>query len=309
MTNALDLEQMVPGLQFGSSSLQQRSDGQGITIRGIGTQSARELHSDLAVAVYVDGIYTVDTYGLAPNLFDVERIEVARGSQGTLNGRNSIAGAIHFHSKRATFEWDSEVLAELTDQTTERLNVAFGGPLSENIAFRINAGTFTGDGSQENVGLGDDMGAPDQRTFSPQLRFRNDTVDINLKYMNVRDQGSEEQLILFGEQNRDAPDANGQWYLYDRAIPSIENCANPVSLTGFSAPDPIDGAFHCNDLANKVDSNRSGTQDSETDRFQVNADWHVREGLTQPTGILPRATILPILLEATKPVRDHGIAW
>ena len=114
MTNALDLEQLVPGLQFGSASLQQRSDGQGTTIRGIGTQSARELHSDLAVAVYVDGVYTVDTYGLAPNLFDIERVEVARGPQGTLNGRNSIAGSISFHSKRPTDTWDTDVLAEFT---------------------------------------------------------------------------------------------------------------------------------------------------------------------------------------------------
>jgi iron complex outermembrane receptor protein len=278
MTNALDLEQLVPGLQFGSAALQQRSDGQGITIRGIGTQSARELHSDLAVAVYVDGVYTVDTYGLAPNLFDIERVEVARGPQGTLNGRNSIAGAIHFHSKRPTFEWDTQVLAELTDQTTERFNVAFGGPLTENLAFRINAGRLTGDGSQENDGLGDDLGEPDQTTISPQLRFRTERFDVNLKYLKVEDEGSEENWVPFGEFDRTDPD-NGNWYLSDVAVPSISGCSNPVTNVNL-VPQPIDGDLICGDLENVVLSNRDGTQANETERWILNADWNITETLT-----------------------------
>ena len=92
--------------------LQQRSDGQGINIRDIKTQSARELHSDLTVAVYVDGVYTVDTYGLAPNLFDVERVEVARGRRGTFNGRNSIAGSSSYHTRKPTAERDTIVLPD-----------------------------------------------------------------------------------------------------------------------------------------------------------------------------------------------------
>ena len=279
MTNALDLEQMVPGLQFGSAPLQQRSDGQGITIRGIGTQSARELHSDLAVAIYVDGVYTVDTFGLAPNLFDVERVEVARGPQGTLNGRNSIAGAIHFHSKRPDFDWDADVLAELTDQTSQRLNVAFGGPMNEHVAFRINAGMHTGAGTQENVGPGDDLGAPDLRTLSPQIRFRNDVLDMTLKRLNVQDKGSEEQLVYFGERDRNNPDLAGQWYLYDREIPSIANCSNPIRIVGFR-PQPIDGTFHCDDLRNAIDTNSGARQTSDTDRNSFNADWKLSGGLT-----------------------------
>ena len=277
MTNALDLEQLVPGLQMGSGPLQQRSDGQGITIRGIGTQSSRELHSDLAVAIYVDGVYTVDTYGLAPNLFDVERIEVARGPQGTLNGRNSIAGAIHFHSKRPTNEWDAQVLTELTDQTTQRFNVAVGGPISEQIAFRVNAGLHQGNGSQKNIGGGDDLGKPDQTTFSPQLRFQNDIFDINFKYHKVEDEGSAEQLVPFGEFDRTNPD-QGNWYLNDIAVPSIEDCSSVVTNIDFR-PVPIDRKLICDDIKNVVSSNRNGLQDSGTDRFAINADWDVNESL------------------------------
>ena len=283
MTNALDLEQLVPGLQFGSASLQQRSDGQGTTIRGIGTQSARELHSDLAVAVYVDGVYTVDTYGLAPNLFDIERVEVARGPQGTLNGRNSIAGSISFHSKRPTDTWDTAVLAELTDQTTRRFNVAFGGPITDSISFRINGGIYGGDGAQENTGIGKDVDEPDETTFSPQLRFKNDHVDVNFKYLNVKDEGSEAFLVRFADIARDNFE-QGNWFLYDRPMPALSSCSNPPisGLPGTSsfATTPPTAKIICNDLENKVASNRDGVQDSETERYTFNFDWNVTDELT-----------------------------
>ena len=79
MTNHDDLEQLVPGLQFQDEGQQ---TGQGTTIRGIGTRLAWETHPDLAVATYVDGVYTLGIYGVAPNMFDLERVEVARGSSG-----------------------------------------------------------------------------------------------------------------------------------------------------------------------------------------------------------------------------------
>ncbi len=125
LTNQDDLEQLVPGLQFQDEGQQ---TGQGTTIRGIGTRLAGEGHPDLAVATYVDGVYTLGTYGVAPNMFDLERVEVARGPQGTLNGRNSIAGSISYFSTRPTDEWDLLLHTEFTDQVTQRYGIAFGGP-------------------------------------------------------------------------------------------------------------------------------------------------------------------------------------
>ena len=114
MTNHDDLEQLVPGLQFQDEGQQ---TGQGTTIRGIGTRLAWETHPDLAVATYVDGVYTLGIYGVAPNMFDLERVEVARGPQGTLHGRNSIAGLSAILQK-TTDHWDLLVHTEFTDQLT-----------------------------------------------------------------------------------------------------------------------------------------------------------------------------------------------
>ena len=105
-----DLQNLVPGLQFSDEMEQQ---GQGTVIRGIGTRNAQYDQADYAVATYVDGAYTLGVYGTTPGGgFDLERVEVARGPQGTLNGRNSIAGAINVVTKGPTDHWDAELMGE-----------------------------------------------------------------------------------------------------------------------------------------------------------------------------------------------------
>ena len=127
-----DLEALTPGLQFGYSEEQ---TGQGTVIRGIGTHVAGANHMDMGVATYVDGVYSRTTTGVAPNLFDVERVEVARGPQGTLNGKNSIAGAISYVTRKPSDEWDIQLLGEFTSQTTQRYNLAVGGPIIGPLSF------------------------------------------------------------------------------------------------------------------------------------------------------------------------------
>ena len=279
MTSLSDLEQLTAGLQFGSAATQQRSDGDGIVMRGIGTQMSRELHSDQAVAIYVDGVYTVDSYGLAPNLFDLERVEVARGPQGTLHGRNSIAGSISFVTKRPTDEWDAQILTEFTDQVTQRYNVAFGGPITKHFSFRINGGYFDGDGAQENVGLGDDYDAPHQETFSPKLRFKTDRLDVNISYTYVEDTGSPSQQLRLVEYSRDIPEI-GNFYLDDRPIAAVEKCS-PVIYEGWGTPwSPQYQAVICDDVQNKVQSNRNGMQEMDTDRYTANVDFDITDTLT-----------------------------
>ncbi|RZO74777.1 MAG: hypothetical protein EVA68_08445, partial [OM182 bacterium] len=141
-----DLEALTPGLQFGQ---EEEGDGQGTTMRGIGTYTGGASHADTAVAVYVNGAYSRSQMGIAGNMFDINRIEVARGPQGTLHGKNSIGGSISYFMNKPTDEWDVKAMAELTDQTTQRVSVAFGGPLIGPLSFRITAGSFTGDGAQE----------------------------------------------------------------------------------------------------------------------------------------------------------------
>jgi iron complex outermembrane receptor protein len=137
--NVVDLQDMTPGLQFGDSVEQ---SGQGTVIRGIGTRVANFEEMDYAVATYIDGAYTLGVYGIAPGGgFDLQRVEVARGPQGTLHGRNSIAGAINLVNTRPSKRWDATLMGEANDWDQYRFNVAVGGPLGGAFSFRVTGGT------------------------------------------------------------------------------------------------------------------------------------------------------------------------
>ncbi len=207
MANNADIEALTPGLQ-----LAEDGDFNSSSLRGIQTVNARETNADLAVATYVDGVYTVDSFGISPSLFDLERLEIARGPQGTLNGRNSIAGSLSYVHKRPTDEWDMDVLYQFTDQVTQRLNIAFGGPINDSFGYRITAGYYDGDGATKNYGLGDDYDAPHQETIAPQLRFKTDSVDVNLRYQRVRDTGSPDVHTMLSEPNRTDASYSPEWF-------------------------------------------------------------------------------------------------
>ena len=284
--NFMDLEQLVPGLQFGDPN---GGDGHGTTMRGMGTarggsNAGIDISRDEAVATYVDGVFTIAEYGLHAHLFDLERVEVLRGPQGTMRGRNAIAGAINYYTKKPTDEWDALVIAEVTDQMTQRVNVAFGGPLTDLFSFRITGGYFVGDGAQENIGFGGDYDEPDQRSISPQLRFKTDRLEVNLRYGYVEDTGAPRTQISISDRVRDVECAEfpgltyayqvgaclpNSWYLYEGSVPSIDaDC--PPNVPGFK----------CGKLKNITNVNAPGIQDSHRETVIAYAMFDLTETLT-----------------------------
>ena len=128
--NTNDLEVLVPGMQIGNRSQGggKQEDGH-IIMRGLANDRAVNFFQDVGVAVYIDGVYSDQSYGLDQGaLFDVERVEVMRGPQGTTGGKAAISGAISFVTKKPTPEWDLKASAEFTDQATQQALIAFGGP-------------------------------------------------------------------------------------------------------------------------------------------------------------------------------------
>ena len=264
-----DLQNLVPGLQFGDEIEQQ---GQGTVIRGIGTRNAQYDQADYAVATYVDGAYTLGVYGTTPGGgFDLERVEVARGPQGTLNGRNSIAGAINVVTKGPTDHWDAELMGEVTDVSQQRLNAAVGGPLGDTpFSFRLTGGTHTGDGRQENVGPGGDHDAPDQTFYAPQLRAETDRFSVRARYLHVEEDGVPRGFVQLANVDRVTDGySRNRYYLWETPNPALDpNC--PPGLPG----------WHCDShIENRVAFNYPGINVSESDFVTVRANWQVSRSL------------------------------
>jgi iron complex outermembrane receptor protein len=144
----LDLTSATPSVQMKEVAV---DDSVQVTIRGI-TNSDFNPGGSPAVATYIDGVYLARTQGLSGDLFDVERVEILRGPQGTLYGRNSTGGSLNVITAdpKSTFGASADVsFGNYNDvQTRGMLNL----PLMDDLAIRAAFTTRRSDGYFETRG-------------------------------------------------------------------------------------------------------------------------------------------------------------
>lgn len=110
-----------------------------ITIRGQGVGAASFFaNQPNSAAINVDGVYLPSAIMSNFQIFDTERVEVLKGPQGTLYGRNTTAGAINFFSRKPTQVAEGYVEASYSRWNTVRLDSGFGGPLTETLSYRLS---------------------------------------------------------------------------------------------------------------------------------------------------------------------------
>jgi iron complex outermembrane receptor protein len=139
-----DMTNFTPGLAY-STSLDRAF------IRGVGRQT-NNLATQPGVATYADGVYNASVVAAAGDSMFEDRIEILRGPQGTLYGRNAIAGTINSISKRPTPEWTAEVRATLANFGTHNVEGMVSGPISDTM--RVKFGGYrntTQDGYYRNL--------------------------------------------------------------------------------------------------------------------------------------------------------------
>lgn len=169
-------------------------------IRGVG-QSDVQVTQDPSVALYMDGVYIGSSVGTAFETADISRIEVLRGPQGTLYGRNATGGAINIITNKA----DPEAIhfkqrLSFGNYDAFRSRTIANFPLSDAAAIKLAYSHSSRDGIVENLGAGKDWGIEKRNNFTADFRWlASDDVTLDYKFerANVKDTSRLSQSLGF----------------------------------------------------------------------------------------------------------------
>jgi iron complex outermembrane recepter protein len=146
--NLRALQRFAPSLSVQGFSVRNQT----ITIRGLGTNSGQANEGlDQGVGIYIDGVYYARTGAAVSDLLDVQSLQVLRGPQGTLFGKNTVAGAIDIRTKEPGFTPEGSANLTYGNYNYIRAQVAGSVPLSDTLALRIAASADLRDGTIRNT--------------------------------------------------------------------------------------------------------------------------------------------------------------
>lgn len=175
--NTRDFIAMIPNVTLVET---QNAGNSFITVRGI----SQARNSEPSVAVVVDGVVETNPYEFDQELNDVRQIEVLKGPQGALYGRNAIGGAIIIHTKDPSDQFEGSVRVGAGNGTSERAQAMVSGPIDSagTLKYRASFNFYNTDGYLDNAYLG--QKADPDRDYSGRLRLvwkPMDGVNVDLR--------------------------------------------------------------------------------------------------------------------------------
>tara|TARA_R110002126_G_scaffold10236_43_gene46297 strand:+ start:13701 stop:14543 length:843 start_codon:yes stop_codon:yes gene_type:complete len=172
-----ELNQLAPSLLVSSTGNEANGSAR---VRGIGTVGDNP-GLESSVAVFIDGVYRSRSGNALSELGPIERIEVLRGPQGTLGGRNSSAGMISITTAAPEFQLSGYASATYGNYDQIRLEGGINAPLSDTIAARIDGVYLKRDGFYNDVVNGTDVNNKDRYLIRGQFLFEpNDGLSIRV---------------------------------------------------------------------------------------------------------------------------------
>jgi outer membrane receptor protein involved in Fe transport len=191
--NMADLFSSAPGIA-GYEAPSSRGN-LGLSLRGIGSGNASNLSIDPANGVYVDGVYLGKAMGLGVDQMDLERIEILRGPQGTLYGRNSTGGAINFITAKPGEDFALNLQASAGNYSMQEYKARIDIPFSEKFKTYVSARTRTRDHLYDNTSGGEGFENIDRQGYRVALRLE-PTADLTIDYAYDRSEMKEEVQAL-----------------------------------------------------------------------------------------------------------------
>ncbi len=245
VTSVEDIGSRTPGLVFSAFSVGQPE----IAIRGIGTKEDGAAASDSTV-ISVDDVYIAARTAQVFDIFDLERVEVLRGPQGTLYGKNSIGGSINFVTSRPTEEFSGRGRVTVGDNGRLDVGGVLSGGLSDQVLAKLSFSQREYDGHTTNVHNGQTLDSKDTLSYRGQLLWMpNDDAEILLTI-----DGADDEI---GDTNREPVGSAGD---------SVDNNANnplQVNAAFGGAGDPFSAA-----------NDEVGFTDREVEGYSLRVNWN-----------------------------------
>jgi iron complex outermembrane receptor protein len=253
--NVNRMKEMLPTVQFYSTNPRNSA----INIRGLGAPFGLTNDGiEPGVGLYIDGVFYARPAAAALDFLDVDQVEVLRGPQGTLFGKNTTAGAINITTRKPGFTPALEAEVNVGDRAFVQTKASVSGPLASHLAGRLSVSGTTREGTLRNVRTGDRLNNLNNLGFRGQLLFApSDRIAVTLAGDHTRQRVEGNTQVVAGV----APtlrSADRQW-----PVIAADLGYTPASYNAF-------------DRLTDVDSPIQSYQD--LGGASLNVDWKPRRG-------------------------------
>lgn len=285
VTDIGEIAHFTPNLSFQNNpSFGGASNAAAVYIRGVG-QKEFVPTTDPGVGLYVDGVYVARSVGAIMDLVDIEQVEVLRGPQGTLFGRNTIGGAINITTRKPQDELGGDVLVKLgTDNRTD-VKAALNLPLGDTVFGSVAVGSFKQDGYVDRPN-GSDLGDDDTLTGRLALRWlASDDLEINFSAEATRDRENGTALVLEGINLGNPIDPNTPPFAVIHNVGANLQaggpeapCATPVNTINLDVPGCYD--FRYAGMDDKTLGTGESFSETDLQAATLLVDWSLDDNLT-----------------------------
>lgn len=264
ISSATELAARTPGVVLESSG------GSGLngnlTMRGVAATDF-VANQESPNAVYFDDIYVSSPYETNFPIYDLERVEILRGPQGTLFGRNSTGGLANFITKKPSDEWNGYVDVTLGSYNQRRMEAAVGGPISNRTAFRLSGLFDYADGWWKNA---EGRNTNQSRYWGIRAQLKHELSDTIRAYLSFSYDRNPRALVGTYDAQPAYLNASGQPELLPADVDAYGTGLGN-DLTGYR--DPYPGA-------RKSAFNSSGFLKKERISPTLKLEWDIADGIT-----------------------------
>ncbi len=250
------LKEVIPSLQFYASNARNTS----VNIRGLGAPFGLTNDGlDAGVGLYVDGVFFARPGSTAVDFLDIERIEVLRGPQGTLFGKNTTAGAINVTTRKPTFTPETDLEISYGNFGFVQTKATTSGPITDTVAGRLSFSGTQRDGTIYSLKEHGDINDLNNQGVRGQLLWQA-TPDL--------------EFVLSGDYTRQR--VHGNVVLPAGVVPTLRAANRQYAALAAASGNYAPPSFNPFDRVSDADSYHQGHQ--ELGGAALNIDWDIGSG-------------------------------